>query len=770
MGEAIAAAHAAGIVHRDVKPENVMVRRDGYVKLVDFGLAKSLPRAESAAGAETNLTAGGMVMGTMPYMSPEQALGRPLDARTDIFSFALVLYEMLAGRHPFAGESDLEVWHAIVSRPVPPLPADVQGDVRRTVERALQKDPDARMQSMAEVVAALRLVRANSASLPARITVPLSKGAIRSFGVAAVVAIASALFVRRAPVSSEVPPPDSRDYVQLTNFADSATQPALSPDGRMLAFVRGPSTFIGAGQVYVRLLPSGDPVELTHDDVLKMAPRFSPDGARIAYTTLSDSAGWETWTVSVLGREPPRRWLANAEGLNWIRERETGGGSRPRVLFSEQTGNGVTMGIVTATESRADQRTIFVQDGVMEHFSYLSPDGKQLLLAEMGFNGWQPCRLIPFDGRSRGRKVGPPSAQCTSAAWSPDGTWMYFSADPGNGFHIWRQRFPDGAPQQITFGATADEGIDFDRDGRSFVTSIGNRQSTLWVHDANGDRQVTSDAYTFLPSFSRDGRKLYYLVRVPGPLDGVVRGTLWMTDLQSNERQRFLPDYLIEHYSLSGDGERVVFVVSGDASRAGVWIAPLDGRSTPRRLSAAHGLTAFFGHDAVFFAAQDRDRTVIYRVKEDGTDLREVPAAPPPYFLYGVSPDERFLALWVNGVTEESTNSVMLYPVNGGEPIVVCPNHCAGRDAEYPQFLTWAPDGRYVYLHIWAQATYAIPLGRGEVLPALPRGGIRSAAEIAALPGARPFAVPGAFPGPDLSVYAYAKSTAQRNIYRVPVR
>src|SRR4029077_4669045 len=148
-----------------------------------------------------------------------------------------------------------------------------------------------------------------------------------------------------------------------------------------------------------------------------------------------------------LGGQEPRKLMANAEGLTWL------AAGQPRLLFFFMTGKGITMAVATATESRADQRTVFESDGVMDHFSHLSPDGKNLLLAEMGFNGWQPCRLAPFDGSSKGKKIGPQPSQCTGAAWSPDGRWMYFSADTGAGSHIWRQRFPDGALEQVTSGA-----------------------------------------------------------------------------------------------------------------------------------------------------------------------------------------------------------------------------------------------------------------------------------------------------------------------------
>ena len=148
----------------------------------------------------------------------------------------------------------------------------------------------------------------------------------------------------------------------------------------------------------------------------------------------------------------------------------------------------------------------------------------------MDARSWLPCRLVPFDGSSAGTPVGPAPAQCTDAAWSPDGKWMYFSANTGSGVHIWRQRFPDGTPEQVTFGVTEEEGIHFAPDGRSFVTSIGTSQSTVWVHDSRGDRQITSEGFAFLPSISPDGKKLYYLVRAGG-VRNWISGGLWVADL-----------------------------------------------------------------------------------------------------------------------------------------------------------------------------------------------------------------------------------------------
>ena len=143
----------------------------------------------------------------------------------------------------------------------------------------------------------------------------------------------------------------------------------------------------------------------------------------------------------------------------------------------------------------------------MAHRSYPSPDGKWVLVAEME-GAWLPCRLVPMDGSSAGRPVGPQGARCTFAAWSPDGNWMYFSSSAGGAFHTWRQRFPQGMPEQITSGPSEEEGIAMAADGRSFVTAVGQRQRTVTLHEAGGDRQISLEGYAYNPKFTPDGKKL----------------------------------------------------------------------------------------------------------------------------------------------------------------------------------------------------------------------------------------------------------------------
>jgi WD40 repeat protein len=438
------------------------------------------------------------------------------------------------------------------------------------------------------------------------------------------------------------------------------------------------------------------------------------------------------------------------------------------VLFSEFTGRGFQMSIVSSTESRTEQRTVYMPpESGMAHRSFLSPDREQVLVVEMSSSAWLPCRLIPFDGSSPGKPVGPVPAQCTDAAWSPDGKWMYFSASTGSGIHTWRQRFPDGTPEQVTFGVTQEEGIHFAPDGRSFVTSIGGSQSTVWVHDSRGDRQITSEGYSFLPSISPDAKKLYYLMRSGGSQNFTYTGGLWVADLDSGQRQRLLPDFQMQHYTISADGQRVVFVTPDDQGHAPVWLASLNGRTAPRQLSTFDSSEAYFGAPGeVVFAGEEKAVTFLYRIKDDGSELHQMFPAKMLIVPFGVSPDGR----WVPAQDPAAWGSLMVYPAEGGTPTLICLSCSAPQGTErIPSPLSWTPDGRFVYLK-FESSTYAIPLRPGQTLPPIPAGGFRSKEAVAALPGARLISEQDrVFPGPNPSVYSFTKVATQRNIYRVPV-
>src|SRR5262245_40745773 len=253
----------------------------------------------------------------------------------------------------------------------------------------------------------------------------------------------------------------------------------------MLTFLRGPRTVNTPGDVYVMMLPNGPTLQLTHDAAQeKQDPVFSHDGATIAFTK-----PYETWTVPVSGGQA-QLWLPNASGLRWIDSKT--------LIFSEMLRT-PHMRIPTSDVSRTQPPAVYVpEDGPgMAHRSYLSPDRRWALIAAQMVRQpnwvWLPCRVVPFDGSSTGQVVGPPDAACTSAAWSPDGKWIYLSTNAGGGYHLWRQRFPNGKPEQITLGSTEEEGGVVAADGRSLITAVGTRRVAVAIHDHAGERLAVAE-------------------------------------------------------------------------------------------------------------------------------------------------------------------------------------------------------------------------------------------------------------------------------------
>jgi eukaryotic-like serine/threonine-protein kinase len=552
------------------------------------------------------------------------------------------------------------------------------------------------------------------------------------------------------------------EWVQLTNFTDSATSPEFSPDGRMLAFLRGPDTFVGPGQVYVKMLPEGEAVQLTHDSLLKMSPVFSPDGSRIAYTI---GVRWDTWVVPTLGGEP-QLMLANASGLTWI--------DNHRVLFSEMK-NGRHMGVVASNEIRGEGRDIYlpIDNGGMAHRSSLSPDGKWLLVAEMdSTHGWLPCRLLPFDGSSSGKPIGAPDAHCTSAVWSRDGRWMYFSDDQGGAFHIWRERFPAGKSEQVTSGPTEEEGIAMAPDGRSFVTSVGMVEGTVWVHGDNGDRQISSEGYAEAPTLSYDGTQLFYLVRPRGrghfSAGLFPNSELWVTDLSTNQAQAVLPGLRLTGYSVSRDGQRVVCSALDSKGKSHLWLGPLDRRKFPEQTrtttTESEDTPIFASNDDLFFRGSEKDSYYLYRTKAGATVAEKV-TKDAIIELESVSPDGRWVVAQVAVGSDDTPRAIVAYPTQGGPPLRICRILCS---------VSWTGDGKFIYTYLLgtsqenaAGKTFIIPLQPGNPFPQLPTAGVGSEADLAALPGVKT-AEGVVSPGPDVSHYAFTRQSVHRNLYRIP--
>jgi Tol biopolymer transport system component len=230
-----------------------------------------------------------------------------------------------------------------------------------------------------------------------------------------------------------------------------------------------------------------------------------------------------------------------------------------------------------------------------------------------------------------------------------------------------------------------------------------------------------------------------------------------------------LPDFAIQKYAISPDGQRITFVATDETGHSPLWIAPLNGRSAPRQIAALDTWAAYFvGGGYIILAGEEKGGRFVYRVKEDGTDLQKLQHIDSAAGLFGASPDGRFIIL--PGSTDQATWPSLAYPVGGGSPTVLCEECTGSTDIENPrpQAVSWSPDGKFLYLFLQG-SMFAIPLQPGQMLPPIPAGGFRSKQDLAGIPGARLLPEPGAFPGPDPSIYTFTRVSTHRNIYRVPV-
>jgi eukaryotic-like serine/threonine-protein kinase len=696
--DAVAAAHAAGVVHRDIKPENLIVANNGYAKVLDFGIAKLKADEVATADDATRgvLTDAGVVVGTTGYTSPEQARGLPVDHRSDIFSFGCVIYECLTGLRAFDGASAVERLHRVIHDEPAPLAtraADVSPELAGVVRKCLAKDPAERYQSMTDLGIDLRYVRRQletSSSAPVA-TVGRAPRVLWPAIAAVAAALAIAVFLYGRGSDNEQTPvvADPVAIERLTATGDTIDA-VISPDGKHLAHIEA----IGQAQaLWVLDIESGQDTKIFDlPDFSSFGIRFSPDGGSIYLT--GRGKGLSNGRLFVVARSggTPRAVLSGI-----VTPVTFSPDGRQIAFLREQYPDQDSSALMIADADGGGERVVSTRRNpelfVPAFFTgpSWSADGA-VIVASTRNRAAERARLIAFDARSgAARELYESDSDITFTQWLPDGTGVLFVSRPfvnfaGTGGQVWVLPYPQGNVRRLTNDVLDYRKVTIAADGETLLAIGQEMESKTYLVPLDGTppERIPTERYDGLQGIAQLPDRSLIVTTVIG-------GQLQLMRVSADGRSRTLltRDGTNIFPAVSRDGSRVAMVSTRDG-QVGVWGMNVDG-SEQRLLAhipAASWLS--FTPDGVHVICSSLANTVpsTWRVPFDGGQAVEIARH---FSRAVVSPDGKWLGgqYMPAGNTENTTSFAAIVPTDGGAPPrLLAPLQLATGSG----VVAWAPD------------------------------------------------------------------------------